>query len=245
MKLLALWLPLALALPGQDPNAIDRFREQLDRTTLNPATDLSDPAARSREALRLPLNADPSASLAEIQAAQTSLIRLNDILNAQAERAALTRQLAPDTPIVLLPRPLPVPRRPASSPNLALAKPTRQSSVRYFGSRGGVDGRITGTFGFYTEREASPWWQVDLEQSPNISEIRIYNSRINPEHARTLRILLSIDGQAWKTAYTHDASIFGANGRPLRVPLHGAKARWVRLQLSETNFLHLDEVEIY
>jgi hypothetical protein len=98
MKVFVVCLPLVLALQAQDANTLDRFRDQLDRITGNPATDLNDPAARSREALRLPLSADPTRSAAEVQAAQTALIRMNDLLNAQAERAALTRLLNPETP---------------------------------------------------------------------------------------------------------------------------------------------------
>lgn len=243
MKLCALCLPLAFALQAQDPNNADRLREQLDRITLNPATDLNDPAARSREVLRLPLNADPNVSLAELQSAQTTLIRLNDLLNAQAERAALTRLPSPETQFLtlVLPFPLAASRLPATSPNLALAKPTRQSSVRFYPSRGGVDGRITGTPGFDTERQTNPWWQVDLERVTPITEIRIYNSRIHPENARTLEVKTSLDGESWQTVYSNPGQTFDI----LRVPLQPTRTRFLRLQLTETSSLHLDEVEVY
>ena len=244
MKFFTLWLLLPLALLAQDPATLDAFRDQLNRTIPNPVRDVSDADGRSRDALRAPLNADPNLSPSELQSAQTSLIRLNDRLNADAERAAL--QTGPAfgiAPIFL--RSSPSPHLPADSPNLALTKPTRQSSIRYFPSRGGVDGRVTGTFGFYTELQANPWWDVDLQQSPQITEIRVYNSKINPERARTLQFLLSNDGVSWKPVYLHNGSVFGANGQPLRVPLNGVPARWVRLQLAESNYLHLDEIEVY
>ena len=248
MKVFTLWHLLPLALPAQDPATLDAFRDQRNRTIPNPVRDVSDADGRSREALRAPLNADPNLSPSELQSAQTSLIRLNDRLNADAERAALQ----PDPSLGFAPiflRPFPPrqtsPRLPADSPNLALTKPTRQSSIRYFPSRGGVDGRVTGTFGFYTELQANPWWDVDLQQSPKITEIRVYNSKINPERARTLQILLSNDGVIWKPVYIHNGSVFGANGQPLRVPLNSVPARWVRLQLAESNYLHLDEIEVY
>lgn len=248
-----LWVPLVLsAQENPNPAALDPLREQLLRVNLNPATDLSDSAARSREALRLPLNADPNASLAEIQAAQTALTRLNDRLNADAERAAIADLLNNSitaTPLVSRPHPAPKSVRPAlpvgTTQNLALAKPTRQSSLRYFGSRGGADGRVTGSFGFYTQIELNPWWDVDLQQSSKITEVRIYNSKIYPERASTLQVLLSNDGATWKRVYSHNGSAFGADGQPLRVPLNGVSARWVRVQLAETNFLHLDEIEVY
>lgn len=244
MKFFTLWLLLPLALPAQDPATLDAFRDQLNRTIPNPVRDVSDADGRSRDALRAPLNADPNLSPAELQAAQTSLIRLNDRLNADAELAAMQTGISPGI-APIFPRSFPSPRPPAGSPNLALTKPTRQSSIRYFPSRGGVDGRVTGTFGFYTELQANPWWDVDLQQSPKITEIRVYNSKINPERARTLQVFLSNDGVSWKPVYIHNGSVFGANGEPLRVPLNGVPARWVRLQLAGSNYLHLDEIEVY
>lgn len=83
VKVTAFWLfSIVSALQAQEPpnpNTIDAFRDQLNRVNPNPARDVSDPAFRSREALRLPLNADPSLSLSEIQAGQTRLLRLNDL----------------------------------------------------------------------------------------------------------------------------------------------------------------------
>jgi hypothetical protein len=279
MKVTTFWLlSVALALPAQQPPnpiTVDQFRDQLNQVNPNPVRDVTDAATRSREALRLPLNGDPSLSLAEIQAAQRNLLRLNDMMNADADRAALANPgpqfvprllLDPEQQLTTPGRPLartpsrtvfptpyvsapPAIARPAPpeghTQNVALVKPTRQSSVRFFGSRAGVDGRITGTPGFYTELESEPWWDVDLEKSLELTELRIYNSKINPERARTLKVLLSKDGVTWNQIYSHNGSVFGADGQPLRIPLHGAQARWIRLQLTEKNHLHLDEVEVY
>jgi hypothetical protein len=279
MKVTTFWLlSVALVLPAQQaPNPItaDQFRDQLNQVNPNPVRDVTDAATRSREALRLPLNADPSLSLAEIQSAQRNLLRLNDMMNADADRAALANPapqfvprllLDPEQTLITPGRPLartpartvfPQPYEPAPpavarpalpegrTQNFALAKPTRQSSVRFFGSRGGVDGRITGTPGFYTDLESEPWWDVDLQQSPSLTEIRIYNSKINPERARNLQVLLSNDGETWNLIYTHDGSVFGANGLPLRIPMNGVQTRWIRLQLTGKSHLHLDEVEVY
>jgi hypothetical protein len=268
-------LSIALALPAQQaPNPItaDQFRDQLNQVNPNPVRDVTDAATRSREALRLPLNADPNLSLAEVQAAQTRLLRLNDMMNADADRAALANPAPQFVPRLLLDpqqqlttpgRPLartpsrtvfPTPAPPAvarpappegRTQNFALAKPTRQSSVRFFGSSGGVDGRITGTPGFYTELESEPWWDVDLQKAQALTEIRIYNSKIDSERARTLQVLVSNDGVTWNRIYTHNGSVFGANGQPLRIPLKDVQTRWIRLQLAEKNHLHLDEVEVY
>ena len=82
----------------------------------------------------------------------------------------------------------------------------------------------------------------------SLAEVRIFN-RLDccSERARTILILLSNDGSNWTRVFANDGSVFGgqSDGRPLRVLLNGKTARYVRLQLNETNYLHLDEVEIY
>jgi hypothetical protein len=145
-----------------------------------------------------------------------------------------------------------LPSQGGDSGNLALNKPARQSSARYPGSQGGVDGIKNGQFGFHTEEEPNAWWDVDLQHTVAISEVRVFNRRDNADRARTLQVLLSQDGATWTRVYAHGGSIFGADGQPLRIPLNGAVGRWVRLQLAESNFLqlnstdylHLDEVEV-
>lgn len=64
-----------LALLAQDPATVDQFRDQLSRVTPVPLVDSSD---LRREALRLPLTADPRTPLSDLQSAQTALIRLAD-----------------------------------------------------------------------------------------------------------------------------------------------------------------------
>jgi hypothetical protein len=65
--------------------------------------------------------------------------------------------------------------------NLALNKSATQSSVSAWShgrtceedARGGNNGTISGSYGFHTEKEREPWWQVDLEDVFEIQEIRI------------------------------------------------------------------------
>lgn len=114
---------------------------------------------------------------------------------------------------------------------------------------GGCDGLKTGTWGFCTSRQASPWWQVDLGKPTPLGRIVIYNRCDSKMEVRTqrLKVLLSVDGSKWTQAYQHGgASFFGyTDGKPLSVPLKGAKGRFVRIQLPHTEYLHLDEVEVY
>ncbi len=137
-----------------------------------------------------------------------------------------------------------------ASGNLALNKPAQQSSTSQWShandAQGAVDGVKNGRYAFHTNHEANPWWQVDLQGVCLLAELRIFN-RLDccAERARTIRVLLSTDGTAWQQVYAHNGQTFGGtDGKPLIVPLNGMPARFVRLQLNDTNWLHLDEVEI-
>ncbi len=138
---------------------------------------------------------------------------------------------------------------PARGPNLAFHRPASQSSrsqwSRPADPQGGVDGVKTGAYGFHTEYEPKPWWAVDLQQVAELDELRIYNSRKAPEAARTIQVWLSSDGVDWTRAYAHDGSLFGGADGPLRVWLNGRRARHVRVQLAHTDYLHLNEIEVY
>ncbi len=139
--------------------------------------------------------------------------------------------------------------------NLALGKEASQSSTamewggKWDASRG-VDGVKTGNLfegGFHTDNEQNPWWQVDLGSIYEIAEVRIYN-RLDccSDRAKTIEVLLSEDGESWRNVYSHNGSTFGgADGNYLCVNVDGQTARYVRVQLQEKNWLHLDEVEVY
>jgi hypothetical protein len=141
------------------------------------------------------------------------------------------------------------------STNLALNKFASQSSTatdwggNWYPSKG-VDGIKTGNIyegGFHTNNEVNPWWQVDLGAISQLTQVRVYN-RLDccSERSRTLQVLLSDEGQNWRVVYSHDGSLFGgADGNYLDIKLNNEIARFVRVQLRETNWLHLDEVEVY
>ena len=108
-------------------------------------------------------------------------------------------------------------RLPASlgnRPNAAVT--TRQDAA------GGCDGIKDGTYGFHTNRDNSPWWQVDLGKSRPLDRVVIYNrcdGNVEDRAAR-LKILLSDDGRSWTELYRHGGTkFFGRTGtKPLRVP---------------------------
>ena len=139
----------------------------------------------------------------------------------------------------------------SAAANIAKGRPASQSSRSSWSNandpQGAVDGIKNGSFGFHTDNEVNPWWQVDLGSVFMLGEIRVFNRiDFNPERLRTLQVLVSTDGSGWKTVYRHNgAPIGGTDGNPLRVVLQGEPARFVRLQLAEKTWLHLDEVEVY
>jgi hypothetical protein len=113
---------------------------------------------------------------------------------------------------------------------------------------GGVDGVKNGGVGFHTDRQDRPWWQVDLGKAQTLDRVVVWN-RCSPDSPRAshLRILLSADGKAWREAYAHDGAVFygASDSKPLTVPMKGAEARFVRLQVADNTWLHLDEVEVF
>jgi FkbM family methyltransferase len=135
--------------------------------------------------------------------------------------------------------------------NLAFGKTATQSSVSLWSKPGDAQGALNGThngsYGFHTESEPNPWWEVDLTERRPIREIRIFN-RMDAcrERSRTLRVLVSDDHRTWRLIHDQRGNIFGGiSSCPLRVIPAGISARYVRLQLAANEALHLDEVEIY
>jgi hypothetical protein len=134
--------------------------------------------------------------------------------------------------------------------NIALGKPAKQSSTSQWSkpndAQGAVNGIKTGDRGFHTDKEASPWWQVDLEDVYQLDRIVIYNRETHPERASNLSILVSQDERNWQTIHQNSQKFGGAITKtPLKVRADRQQARYVRVQLNNFDYLHLDEVEIY
>jgi cytochrome c553 len=129
-----------------------------------------------------------------------------------------------------------------SKPSVGLQISSRQDAA------GGCDGVIDGHFGFHTQQEENPWWQVDLGQTLPLDRIVIYNRGDGvAQRAARLKILLSENDRDWQPLYEHDGSEFlgFADQKPLQVMAGDSVARYVRVQLPGANYLHLDEVEVY
>lgn len=112
---------------------------------------------------------------------------------------------------------------------------------------GGCDGVKDGKWGFHTDYQSNPWWQVDLGKRQNIARVVIWNRCDAASRAQKLMLLLSNDGQNWRQVYSHKgATFFGfTDGKPLEIKLASVPARFVRVQLPGREYLHLDEVEVF
>ncbi len=112
---------------------------------------------------------------------------------------------------------------------------------------GACDGVKDGKWGFHTENQDNPWWQIDMGESMPLERIVIYNRCDFADRASRLAVLISDDAETFRQFYKHDGTAFfgHTDGKPLVVGFDGAKARYVRLQQPGRNYFHLDEVEIY
>jgi F5/8 type C domain len=146
--------------------------------------------------------------------------------------------------------------RPDPGPNIAQGKRATQSSVSRYSrnanvhddAAGAVNGLITGTFGFHTDRDARPWWMVDLERCYRLTEIRIFNRLDVPGRARNLIIVVSKTGRNWNEIYRRRASenFGGVYGEPLSIKLPERPiARFIRVELNHQAYLHLDQVKVF
>lgn len=140
--------------------------------------------------------------------------------------------------------------------NIAMGKPATQSSVSRWSraktkeedAKGGNDGKLTGLYGFHTNSELNPWWQVDLAGIFILDEIRIFNRPDQPARLRHFSVWISLDGQAWSLLYRKcDDEIFGMKMEPYIIQLlpGSERCRYVRIQLDGTGFLHFDECLIF
>lgn len=139
--------------------------------------------------------------------------------------------------------------------NLALFRPALISSAWGAGDApdlaalagGANNGIIDGGFGFHTDIEDGPWWQVDLQREVVLSHVRVFNRLDQAQRCRHLRLSASLDGVSWQVLVEkRDDRVFGgADGYPLDFDLRSAPvARFVRLTNLERNYFHLDEVQV-
>jgi beta-1,4-mannosyl-glycoprotein beta-1,4-N-acetylglucosaminyltransferase len=150
---------------------------------------------------------------------------------------------------------------PPKGRNLALGKRATQSSISPWSLEANPEseaarvasGHFTGSYNCHTGLDSPPWWRVDLDEIQQISEVRIYN-RISPDktilaRASRIEIQVSNNDQTWKTVFRKETNTLLRG--PTRtspfiwMPEEQASGRYVRIQLLDTQYLHLEQVEIY
>ena len=112
-----------------------------------------------------------------------------------------------------------------------------------------TSGKLTGRYQFHTVHEEQPWWQVDLGEPYELTEVVLYNrTDAGSERANRFRILTSLDGVQFDLAFAReeDQPFGGLNDKPLSVKFtHSPQTRFVRLTIPGPDFLHLDQVEVF
>ncbi len=110
-------------------------------------------------------------------------------------------------------------------------------------------------FAFHTTTELNPWVQIDLGREISVTGVRILNrpgaGQAGMDRAKTLRLLISKDGQQWQEVWQATSAeamwkipvtdfVAGA-----QVP--GRSARFVKLELhpNQPEFFHLQQVEVW
>ncbi|MBF0864857.1 MAG: discoidin domain-containing protein [Gluconobacter potus] len=102
---------------------------------------------------------------------------------------------------------------------------------------------------FHTNIEKNPWWSIELKSRAHIKQIIIFNRCDNEEYNRRLSkfsLLKSDDGIYWEEFFekTDTRYIGGEFGEPLQIETDFL-ARYIKIVLKETSFLHLSKFNIY
>jgi RHS repeat-associated protein len=142
----------------------------------------------------------------------------------------------------------------SASTNLALGKPTTQSSTEWGGvASRAVDGNTSGNWNdgsvTHTGTEGAPWWQVDLGSVQQLSDIKVWNRTDCCGSALTNFYVFVSDnpftssnvaGQPGVSTY----NVAGQAGTPSVVAANRT-GRYVRVQLGVYERLSLAEVQVF
>ncbi|QRN99367.1 discoidin domain-containing protein [Archangium violaceum] len=132
--------------------------------------------------------------------------------------------------------------------NLALGKPTTQSSTDYNGiSSRAVDGSLSGNYSqnstTHTREspmDSQPWWEVDLLSVQQLGTVLLHN-RTDCCSARlsNFKLMVSNDKVSWQE-FQHPGQASRVTGFAVN-----RSARYVRVQLNGTGILSLAEVQVF
>ncbi len=128
--------------------------------------------------------------------------------------------------------------------NVALNKPTTQSSTSFNGvSSRAVDGNTNGSLTSHTENEQG-WWRVDLQDEYDISTINVFN-RTNCCSDRLVGASIYVGNIG--SSNPNDYTLVGAlNGsEQINFTNLNVSGRYVLIDRNNTNFLSLSEVQVF
>lgn len=159
--------------------------------------------------------------------------------------------------MVTAPPPPPPPPPPPSGTDLAAGKPANESSVVAAASLG-VDGNTDGIFFdnsvTHTGLDANAWWQVDLQSTATITSVVVWG-RTDCCSDRLSDYWVFISNTPFSStdtpatlltrAGTYSSHQTSAPAPSTTIPFSSAQGRYVRVQLSGTNYLSLAEVQVF
>lgn len=127
-------------------------------------------------------------------------------------------------------------------PNLALHRPVSASSTNAWApDPNGLTDGITDVMGVHTNAGGQQWLVIDLGEVKEFDTVVVYNRPdCCAERAVPLRIQVSSDNRSYTQIAKRDESFDTWTATNLH-----AKGRYVRLENTPPNFLHLAEVEVY
>jgi hypothetical protein len=134
--------------------------------------------------------------------------------------------------------------------------PARQSSTLCGGiASRAVDGNVGGAWGegsvTSTAKEYQPWLEVDLGEVKHVADVRVWNrTDVAKDRLSDFYVLASVDpivssslADVLAQAGVSAEFVAGQAGRPTTVSMD-TQARYVRLQLTGTESLHVAELEV-
>lgn len=139
--------------------------------------------------------------------------------------------------------------------NLALKKPATQSSICRWSvgssseedARGANNGEISRPYGFHTDWESNPWWQVDLQDQFLVHRVVIYNRQdCEEDRLKYFSILKSLDGEEWHIIFEKQDSLVFGKYMPYVAEISGDHlARYIKIRLDGIGFLHFSECLVF
>ncbi len=191
----------------------------------------------------------------DLVAGQSYRIEVNYNNTGGPGRIALQWQRPGDTAFSAVPATQLFPAAVITSANVAAGKPATQSTTHATTTpaSAAVDGSATNGKYSHTLNAANEWWQVDLGGLQQIDRIRLWN-RADCCQTRLSSFVMMIatsdlTGRSY-AALMADATVIkrsvGATNIPSTIDIPGGvSGRFVRVQMSSAEYLHLAEVEVF